>query len=320
MNTFTSPDLLPPDTGMGAVTLRVGNLDAMAGYYTSALGLVPVEPPSGAEAGPGGDGLYLGRGSTPLVHLTPAAGLRLPAPTEAGLFHTALLFPDRGALAAAVASAARHPGGRFVGSADHLVSEAFYFTDPEGNGIELYFDKPRGTWQWTGSGASRSVVMDSLALPPARYLAEHLPGDFLDAADAPQDSAAGVGHVHLQVGDVDTARAFYVDTLGFERTAGWHGSALFVSAGGYHHHMAMNVWNSRGAGPRRDTLGLGEVLIRVPGPDDVGALADRLKHAGIQRHSTGAELRFLDPWNNSIRVAVDAPAAGIAQSAGRLAQ
>jgi catechol 2,3-dioxygenase len=115
---------------------------------------------------------------------------------------------------------------------------------------------------------------------------------------------AGVGHVHLQVGDVQTAHDFYVGTLGFEKTAGWHGQALFVSAGGYHHHMAMNVWNSRGAGPRRDTLGLGEVLIEVPAGDDVGALADRLNVAGVAAHHTGAELRFEDPWRNRIRVAV----------------
>jgi catechol 2,3-dioxygenase len=115
---------------------------------------------------------------------------------------------------------------------------------------------------------------------------------------------AGVGHVHLQVGDVQTARDFYVGTLGFEKTAGWHGQALFVSAGRYHHHMAMNVWNSRGAGPRKDTLGLGEVLIEVPSGDDVGSLADRLKVAGVAAHHTGAELRFEDPWRNRIRVAV----------------
>ena len=119
-----------------------------------------------------------------------------------------------------------------------------------------------------------------------------------------REAEAGVGHVHLQVGDVQTAQDFYVGTLGFEKTAGWHGQALFVSAGGYHHHMAMNVWNSRGAGPRRDTLGLGEVLIEVPSGDDVGALADRLKTAGVQSHHTGAELRFEDPWRNRIRVAV----------------
>ena len=93
-------------------------------------------------------------------------------------------------------------------------------------------------------------------------------------------------------------------TLGFERTAGWHGQALFVAAGGYHHHMAMNVWNSRGAGPRKDTLGLGEVLIHVPTDDEVGALAERLTSAGVSHHHTGAELRFEDPWRNQLRIAV----------------
>ena len=103
--------------------------------------------------------------------------------------------------------------------------------------------------------------MDSLALPPQRYLEQHLTEASLTGQ---READAGVGHVHLQVGDVQSAQDFYVGTLGFEKTAGWHGQALFVSAGGYHHHMAMNVWNSRGAGPRRDTLGLGEVLIEVP--------------------------------------------------------
>ena len=143
--------------------------------------------------------------------------------------------------------------------------------------------------------------MDSLALPPQRYLQDHLTQESVEGQRA---AGAGVGHVHLQVGDVQSAHDFYVGTLGFEKTAGWHGQALFVSAGGYHHHMAMNVWNSRGAGPRRDTLGLGEVLIEVPSGDDVGALADRLKVAGVAAHHTGAELRFEDPWRNRIRVAV----------------
>jgi catechol 2,3-dioxygenase len=143
--------------------------------------------------------------------------------------------------------------------------------------------------------------MDSLALPPQRYLEQHLTEASLEGQ---RQTSAGVGHVHLQVGDVQTARDFYVGTLGFEKTAGWHGQALFVSAGRYHHHMAMNVWNSRGAGPRKDTLGLGEVLIEVPSGDDVGALADRLKVAGVPAHHTGAELRFEDPWRNRLRVAV----------------
>jgi catechol 2,3-dioxygenase len=285
----SSQDLLPADLTMGTVMLKVGDMNLMTDYYQRALGLDVVAEQDG--------GLYLGRLQTPLVHLAPAPGLNVPGRGEAGLFHTALLFDNQAALAATVASAAQYEPQSFTGSADHLVSEAFYFSDPEGNGIELYWDRPRDAWAWDGT----NVVMDSLALPPQRYLQEHLTQE---SVDGQRGTEAGVGHVHLQVGDVQSAHDFYVGTLGFEKTAGWHGQALFVSAGGYHHHMAMNVWNSRGAGPRRDTLGLGEVLIEVPSGDDVGALADRLKVAGVASHHTGAELRFEDPWRNQIRVAV----------------
>jgi catechol 2,3-dioxygenase len=285
----SSQDLLPADLTMGTVMLKVGDMKLMTDYYQRALGLDVVAEQDG--------GLYLGRLKTPLVHLAPAPGLNIPGRGEAGLFHTALLFGDQSSLAATVASAAQYEPQAFVGSADHLVSEAFYFTDPEGNGIELYWDRPRSAWSWEG----KNVVMDSLALPPQRYLQEHLTHE---AVGGQRGTGAEVGHVHLQVGDVQSAHDFYVGTLGFEKTAGWHGQALFVSAGGYHHHMAMNVWNSRGAGPRRDTLGLGEVLIEVTSGDDVGALADRLKVAGVESHHTGAELRFEDPWRNRLRVAV----------------
>lgn len=285
----SSQDLLPADLTMGTVMLKVGDMKLMTDYYQRALGLDVVAEQDG--------GLYLGRLKTPLVHLAPAPGLSIPSRGEAGLFHTALLFDDQSALAATVATTAQYDPRSFTGSADHLVSEAFYFSDPEGNGIELYWDRPREEWSWDG----KNVVMDSLALPPQKYLQEHLTQG---AVEGQHGTEAGVGHVHLQVGDVQSAHDFYVGILGFEKTAGWHGQALFVSAGGYHHHMAMNVWNSRGAGPRRDTLGLGEVLIEVPGSDDVGALADRLKVAGVAAHHTGAELRFEDPWRNRIRVAV----------------
>jgi catechol 2,3-dioxygenase len=285
----SSKDLLPADLTMGTVMLRVGDMKLMTDYYQRALGLETVAEQDG--------GVYLGRRLKPLVHLAPSPGLNLPGRGEAGLFHTALLFADRASLAATVASAARYEPRSFTGSADHLVSEAFYFSDPEGNGIELYWDRPRDDWSWEGD----RVVMDSLALPPQRFLQDYLTEE---AVSGQRESGAGVGHVHLQVGDVHSAQDFYVGTLGFEKTAGWHGQALFVSAGGYHHPLAMNVWNSRGAGPRKDTLGLGEVLIEVPEGDDIGALADRLKVAGILSHHTGAELRFEDPWRNRIRVAV----------------
>lgn len=285
----TSQNLLPADLTMGTVMLKVGDMKLMTDYYQRALGLEVVAEQDG--------GVYLGRLQRPLVHLAAAPSLKLPGRGEAGLFHTALLFETRAALAATVATTAQYEPRSFTGSADHLVSEAFYFNDPEGNGIELYWDRPRENWSWEGA----DVVMDSLALPPQRYLEQHLTEESLAGQHGAE---AGVGHIHLQVGDVHSAHKFYVEILGFEKTAGWHGQALFVSAGRYHHHMAMNVWNSRGAGPRKDTLGLGEVLIEVPSGDDVGALADRLKVAGVASHHTGAELRFEDPWRNSIRVAV----------------
>lgn len=285
----TTQDQLSADLTMGTVKLKVGSMKNMSTYYQKALGLEVLSESA--------SGTMLGRNGLELVQLADGHGLNLPARGEAGLFHTALLFDTQSDLAATVLSAAQYDGSLFTGSSDHLVSEAFYFNDPEGNGIELYWDRPRDTWTWNGD----TVAMDTIYLDPNDYLNKHVN----EAAVTGQNTAnAGIGHVHLQVGDVPTAEKFYVDTLGFAKTTSFHGQALFVSAGGYHHHMAMNVWNSRGAGPRKDTLGLGEVLITVPNADEIGALADRLKIAGITSHHTGAELRFDDPWANKLRVAV----------------
>jgi catechol 2,3-dioxygenase len=132
------------------------------------------------------------------------------------------------------------------------------------------------------------------------------PNDFLREFRAPEPSdttgSASVGHVHLSVGDVATAREFYVDRLGFQTTAELGSSALFVSAGGYHHHMAMNTWNSRGAGKRRLALGLGLVRIEVPTDDDLHALGDRLHHYGLPQRDDGRVLGFDDPWLNRVEV------------------
>ena len=284
-----SVDRLPGDTAMGAVTLRVGDLDAMTGYYRDAVTLTVLAQD--------GDRAVLGRGGLPVVVLEHAPELRHAGPRDAGLYHTAILFETEADLATAVqAVASRHPGS-FVGSADHLVSKAFYFTDPEGNGIELYWDRDRTSWSWTHG----RVDMGSLALDPNRYLREHLDEDAVrDVHRRP----ASVGHVHLSVGDVESARRFYVDQLGFETTADMGHQALFVSAGGYHHHMAMNTWRSAGAGPRRLALGLGLVRIELPGTDDVGALGERLTHHGVGLRDDGRTVTFEDPWSNRVQVSV----------------
>ncbi len=285
------PDLLAADTAMGAVTLHVGDLGAMSAYYREAIALEEI--PALGEPGR----VVLGRGGVPVVALQHTPGLPATSRNQAGLFHTAVLFDTEEALASAVAHAARHPLSRFAGNSDHWVSRAFYFTDPEDNGIELYWDRPREVWQHDGGGR---VAMGSDWFDPQEFLQRHLTEDAL--ADA-AGQAAQVGHVHLQVGDIPTAQRFYVDTLGFEIMATFHG-ALFVAAGGYHHHMAMNTWNSAGAGPRAATLGLGQVALTVPTRDEVGALADRLRHAGVAARDDGRTLRFDDPWNTLVEVSV----------------
>ncbi|MDQ2661763.1 MAG: VOC family protein [Actinomycetota bacterium] len=276
---------------MGAVTLRVGDLDAMIRYYRDGVTLQLL-----SHDGPIA---VLGRGTTPIVILEHAPELRQASPRDAGLFHTAIVFDTREALATAVYSVATKHPGTFTGSSDHLVSEAFYFTDPEGNGVELYFDRDRTQWSWTHG----QIEMSTLFLDPNEFLREHL----TEAAAAAAAGGIGlgdavVGHVHLSVGDIPSAREFYVDRLGFETTTTYGSQALFVSAGGYHHHMAMNTWNSLGAGRRRLALGLGKVEIVVPGADDLGALGERMSHYGVPTRDDGRTLAFDDPWSNLVEV------------------
>lgn len=283
-------DRIAAATAMGAVTLLVDDVDTMTAYYRDAVTLQVQDAT--------GDTVTLGRAGTPVVVLRQASGLRHAAWGSAGLYHTAILFETQEALAAALYSVARHAPGTFTGSADHLVSQAFYFTDPEGNGVELYWDRARTEWSW----AHGRVEMATLYLDPQAYLREHLTERAL--AGATTTDAASVGHVHLSVGDVATARAFYVDALGFDTTATLGDTALFVSAGGYHHHMAMNVWESRGAGPRMPTLGLGRIDLALPDADALGALAERLRDHGFAVRDDGRTLTFDDPWNNALHATV----------------
>ncbi|WP_127473700.1 VOC family protein [Microbacterium sulfonylureivorans] len=282
----TAGDRLAAGTAMGAVTLLVGDLDGMTAYYRDVVTLQLLHAD--------GDIVTLGRAGRPVVVLRHEPALRHATPGSAGLFHTAILFETQTALAAALYSVARHAPGTFTGSADHLVSQAFYFTDPEGNGIELYWDRARTDWSWTHG----QVEMATLYLDPNAFLGEHLTEEA--ALGSTTGDAASVGHVHLSVGDVATARAFYVDALGFDETAGLGDQAVFVSAGGYHHHMAMNVWNSRGAGPRMPALGLGRVDLSLPDADSLGELAERLRHHGFAVRDDGRTLSFDDPWSNRL--------------------
>ncbi len=238
------------------VALVVNDLGSVASFYQSALGLDRL----GAE----GEEVRLGVGGRVLLELR--GDLAAPRATrrEAGLFHTAFLLPSRAALGRWL----RHAAGAGLpiqGASDHIVSEALYLSDPEGNGIEVYADRPREQWV-DAAGAIR------LATEPldAENLAAAADGPW---AGAPEGTV--VGHVHLQVGDVAEAERFYVGALGLEVMARYPGAA-FLATGGYHHHLGANVWNSRGAGPRRpEATGLAElVLVADPGAAAPGVLAD----------------------------------------------
>jgi catechol 2,3-dioxygenase len=272
---------LPANLSMGAVTLRVEDLDRMISYYRDGVGLDLISQVSGSA--------ILGRGSNPSVILEYAPELKHASDNQAGLFHTAFLFDTKAQLAYAVASVAAKYPGSFTGSADHLVSEAFYFDDPENNGVELYWDRARTDWSWKHG----EIEMGTFGLDPNQFLQANLP-------ERVNDTASNIGHVHLSVGSIDQAKDFYVNKLGFEVTMNWGGTALFVSAGGYHHHMAMNIWRSRDAGLRQPTLGLRDVSIILPNTDDLGAIVERLEHSKVDLRNDGKTIHLDDPWGNQV--------------------
>ncbi len=291
-------ELLPVTTRMRKVALDVGDLDAMTRFYRDVLMLAVIAERPGE--------VDLGQGQDVLVTLRHRHDLPRGRRRSAGLFHTALLHADRASLAATLASVAQSTPHLYTGSGDHLVSQAFYLDDPEGNGIELYWDRPRDEWTWVDG----RVRMDTLALDPHRFIVDHATEAALNHVATAADrrgvldgiDAQTVGHVHLKVGDAEVAKEFYADLLGFEVTAQMPG-ALFVSAGGYHHHMAMNTWQSAGVGMRTPALGLGLVDIALPSTDDVEQAAARLESRRVAVRRTGEAVELDDPWGNLVRLA-----------------
>lgn len=277
----TAPEaLLPDDTAMGVVELNVHDLPKVRAYYEDVVGLSVLEQ-SEQEVALGLD--------SPLIRLVSNLdGETGSTLIEAGLYHSAILYPDEASLAAVIWRIANTAPETFQGSADHAVSQAFYFLDPEGNGLELYVDRPSAEWQWNDG----EVQMGSAALDPNAFIQQHL------KEGAEKASEATMGHVHLKVGDLDQARDFYADTLGFAVTAEADG-ALFYAAGGYHHHVATNIWQSAGAGDRENWTGLRSMTITVP-EAELGGISERIEAAGHDHELTGDTLSVQDPWGNTV--------------------
>lgn len=279
---------ISPATTLGAVHLTVADLERSIGYYRDAVGLDVVEQEDGQVA-LGADG------SAALLVLSEESGAR-PADGYTGLYHFALLVPERPDLARWLAHAAADRVA-LTGLSDHFVSEAIYLRDPDGHGIEIYWDRPRDVWE--GQVAER---MTTLPLDVADLLGE--------LAEAPAEYpglAAGtiMGHVHLRVSDVDETVAFYCDVLGFGLMAQLGPQAAFLAAGGYHHHIGANVWESRGAGPAPPgSATLRHATIVLPDAAERDRVLARLAQAGHDVEPTEAGPVARDPSGNGLLLAV----------------
>ena len=278
----TPPARLPADARIGAVSLNVADLEGAASFYERALGLTPLE---------GGPGVVrLGAGSEPLVELVSSPDAPARPPGTTGLFHLALLVPDRPSLADALRRVAA-ADWRFTGASDHLVSEALYLRDPEGNGIEIYRDRPRSEWPY----ADGQLQMDSLALDLADLLTEEQDG----AGGMPERTT--IGHVHLNVADLDASERFYAGLAGFDVTVRGYPGALFVAAGDYHHHIGLNTWAGEGApAPPQGALGLRHFELVVPTAAAVDGAAAALAEAGPEPAERGVLVG--DPAGNQMLV------------------
>jgi catechol 2,3-dioxygenase len=287
--TYTS---IHPNTRIGMVGLNVADLVRSIQFYTNVLGFTVIEQ--------AGQVVLLGPvDGQPLLALRELPGAQ-PKPREAtGLYHFALLLPSRADLGRAVQrlNEFNHPIREFE---DHLVSESAYLSDPDGNGIELYRDRPRDEWP-TKNG---QVTMGSLPIDVPQLLAD---GAADGATWAGLPAGTRIGHIHLQVADIPKADAFYRGVLGFDMIVAMD-TALFVSAGGYHHHLGMNVWYSQaGPLPPDDAAGLLAATIEFADEQARSAVVDRLVRADIPTSPNQDAIVVHDPWRNQLLLVVGPP-------------
>jgi catechol 2,3-dioxygenase len=269
---------------IGTVALKTRDLGRLVAFYRDAIGLTVLAHGSGSAR--------LGAGATTLLELEHDPAARPDNPTEAGLYHTAFLQPTRAGLARWLVNAARRRVP-LTGASDHGVSEAIYLDDPDGNGVEVYRDRAPDEWIWEGDLVKMTT--------------EPLDLDALAAAAGPDTNDPGapdglrIGHIHLRVGDLGQAEAFYRGVIGLDLTRR-RGGAAFMSSGRYHHHVAANVWHSNAAGARDPArAGLSWFSFRAA-PQAKPALLARIAEAGVPTRESPAGIEVADPWGTRIRI------------------
>jgi catechol 2,3-dioxygenase len=281
---------LPADARPGTVRLQVSDIDRSLAFYEGLLGLNVISRDA--------DGARLGAADSrrPLLELRPGAEPRQSRHGRLGLYHFAVLLPDRaslGRLLAHLLAERVHPG-----AADHLVSEALYLQDPDDLGIELYRDRPRE--EWTARG--RELVMSTDPLDAAGLISA-VDG----AAWTGMPTATTIGHLHLHVGDIDAAKSFYHDALGFDIVVSSYPGALFMSTGGYHHHLGVNTWaGAHAVPPAENEPQLLSWELVLPAADDVAAAADSLARGGyaVSPEEIGGSIAY-DPWQTPVRLVTE---------------
>ena len=277
---------LPDDTRLGRVILQVASLERSVAYYETVLGLAVLDRSAGVAT------LGVKGSADPIVELRERADARaVPRRGRVGLYHFAVLLPDRASLARFVAHLA--DVGASAGMSDHLVSEAVYLTDPDGLGIEVYVDRPRTTWR--REGGQLTMRTDPLNVP-----------DLLREAgkETWKGAPAGtrLGHIHLYVSDLASAEAFYHAALGFDKIVWSYPGALFMSAGGYHHHVGTNTWAKDAPVATDEDARLIEWQIALPDAASVDAATTSLRRAGYAVDREGADAVARDPWGTRVRL------------------
>lgn len=280
---------LPGGFRLGMAALRVSDAERALDFYVNKVGLKLRER--------GEHAAYLGTSAEDVLRLDFHPGISPRNPHETGLYHAAILVPDRASLGAAIARLAEN--NVRIGAADHLVSEAIYILDPDNNGIEIYRDRPRNEWNWSGD----QVQMSNRPLDFEGLLGEP---EVASLSKAPMKDGTRIGHMHLEVDDLAKARKFYGEVVGFAPTATLPG-ALFLAAGGYHHHLGTNVWESRnGPLPSPDTAGLSLMTFELPDENSLQALRARLERANVRVSKNDSGFEFADPWSTQVRVKLHA--------------
>jgi catechol 2,3-dioxygenase len=278
---------IDPATTVGRVALTVRDVPGVRDFYERVVGLTALDG--------GGGATLLGAGERPLVELVEDANAPPRPARSSGLFHLAILVPDRVELARSLRRLieTRWP---LQGASDHLVSEAIYLADPEHNGIEIYRDRPREEWRRDGD----ELRMATLPLDLNDVLDEG--GDDGDPLGS-LPAGTKMGHVHLNVADLGASEDFYAGQLGFDVTARGYPGALFLSAGGYHHHVGLNVWRGAGApAPPRGARGLRAYELVLPDRSSLDETVARLRAGEVEVDSAGGAAEVRDPSGNLLRL------------------